>query len=102
MAELNLYEVLRRPIFTEKSYWLARKRRQYVFEVAANATKPMIKDAVETIFDVKVEKVRVMKMPAKRTVRWRNRRTVVRKPGYKKAVVTLAEGYSIDIFEGVS
>jgi large subunit ribosomal protein L23 len=101
MAELNMYEVLRRPIFTEKSYWLAKNRRQYVFEVAANATKPMIKQAVEAIFDVEVEKVRVMKMPAKRTVRWRNRRTAVRKPGYKKAVVTLAPGETIDLFEGV-
>jgi len=102
MAELNIYEVIRRPIFSEKSFWMAKKRRQYTFEVAPNATKPMIKEAVEAIFDVEVEKVRVMKMPAKRTVRWRNRRTVIRKPGYKKAVVTLQEGHSIDLFEGVS
>ncbi|HEY58423.1 MAG TPA: 50S ribosomal protein L23 [Anaerolineae bacterium] len=97
----TIYDVLRRPIITEKSNYLQRKLGQYVFEVAPGATKPMIKEAVETLFDVTVEKVRVMNMPAKRTRRWRNRRMAIRRPGYKKAIVTLAPGESIDVFEGV-
>jgi len=101
MADVNLYDVIRRPIFTEKSYWLARNRNQYTFEVAPYATKPMVKQAIEDIFGVRVLKVRLINMPAKRKVRWQNRRTFVRRPGYKKAIVTLQEGDSIDLFEGV-
>ncbi len=97
----TIYDVLRRPIITEKSNYQQKKLGQYVFEVAEDATKPMIKAAVETFFDVTVEKVRVMNMPAKRTRRWRNRRLGIRRRGYKKAIVTLAPGETIDIFEGV-
>jgi len=97
----TLYDVLRRPIITEKSNYQQKSLGQYVFEVAEDATKPMIKAAVETFFDVTVEKVRVMNMPAKRTRRWRNRRVGIRRQGYKKAIVTLAPGETIDIFEGV-
>ena len=97
----TIYDVLRRPIITEKSRSQHTKLGQYVFEVAEDATKPMIKDAVETFFNVTVEKVRVMNMPAKRTRRWRNRRLGIRRRGYKKAIVTLAPGETIDLFEGV-
>ena len=97
----TMYDVLRRPIITEKTRFLQRKYNQYVFEVAPEATKPMIKAAVEAIFGVTVEKVRVMNMPAKRTRRWRNRRMAIRRPGYKKAIVTLAPGDTIEVFEGV-
>jgi large subunit ribosomal protein L23 len=59
-----------------------------------------VKEAVELAWpDVVVEKVRIANMPAKRARRWR--RTTVRKPGWKKAIVTLAPGTSIDLFEGV-
>ena len=97
----SIYEVLRRPILTEKSSHQYAKLNQYVFEVANNATKSMIKDAVETIFDVKVLKVRTMIMPAKRSRRAMSRRVLIRKSAYKKAVVTLAPGDSISVFEGV-
>ncbi len=97
----TIYDVLRRPIITEKSNYQQSKLGQYVFEVAPDATKPMIKEAVETLFGVTVEKVRVMNVPAKRTRRWRNRRMGIRRPGYKKAIVTLAPGETIDVFEGV-
>jgi len=85
----TIYEVLRRPIITEKTNYQTR------------ATKAMVKDAVETLFDVKVDRVNVINVPAKRTRRARSRRLMVRRSGYKKAIVTLPPGESIDIFEGV-
>lgn len=97
----TIYDVLRRPLLTEKSSHQFSKLHQYVFEVSSDATKSMIKDAVETLFDVTVERVNVMNMPAKRTRRARSRRLSVRRSGYKKAIVTLADGDSIDVFEGV-
>lgn len=97
----TIYDVLRRPLQTEKSSHQYAKLNQYVFEVASDATKSMIKDAVETLFDVTVERVNVMNVPAKRTRRAQSRRLAVRRSGYKKAIVTLAPGDSIDVFEGV-
>jgi len=99
---MNLYEVLRRPVDTEKSRHQSSKLHQYVFEVARDATKTQIREAVQTLFDVEVEKVRVIVMPAKRGRRGRTgRRMVVRNPEYKKAVVTLRADQTIDVFEGV-
>jgi large subunit ribosomal protein L23 len=98
----TIYEVLRRPIETEKSRHQSGKLHQYVFEVARNATKVQIKEAVQTLFDVEVEKVNVIVMPAKRGRRGKyGRRTVVRGQEYKKAVVTVRADQSIDVFEGV-
>lgn len=97
----SIYDVLRRPILTEKSSHQYAKLNQYVFEVANDATKSMIKEAVEVLFDVKVEKVNTMIMPAKRSRRAQSRRVLVRRSMYKKAIVTLAEGDSIPAFEGV-
>lgn len=97
----SVYEVLRQPIITEKSNYQNSKLNQVVFEVALNANKRMIKDAVEKIFDVKVIRVNTMVMPAKRGRSAQSRRMQVRKGAYKKAIVQLAPGESIDIFEGV-
>ena len=97
----NYYEVIRRPIVTEKSNYLTGHLQQYVFEVRRDATRTMVKNAIETIFDVDVVRVNIINVPAKRSRRARSRRLLVRRPGYKKAIVTLAEGQTIDIFEGV-
>ena len=97
----NLYEVLRRPIITEKSNFQNGKNNQVVFEVADYATKPMIKEAVEVIFKVEVTRVNVSVVPSKKKTSGTSRRTVNRRKMYKKAIVTLAPGDSIDIFEGV-
>lgn len=96
---MHIYEILKRPVVTEKSYRIADELNQYVFEVDKRANKHQIRDAVETAFKVRVENVRVMVMPAK-TGRV-GRRKVVRKPAWKKAVVTLSRGDSIQYFEGV-
>ena len=96
----SIYDVLRRPVVTEKSNYQLNQLNQYTFEVSNDATKAMVKEAIETIFDVDVKRVNMMKTPAKRSVRARSRRLMVRKAGIKKAIVTLAEGNSIEIFEG--
>jgi large subunit ribosomal protein L23 len=97
----TLYEILRRPLVTEKSNYQSSKLNQYAFEVASKATKTQVKDAVETIFDVTVESVNIINTPAKRGRRARSRRLSVRRPGYKKALVTLKAGQTLQIFEGV-
>jgi large subunit ribosomal protein L23 len=96
MPELHIYDIIHRPVITEKSSIMSDEQNQYVFEVAANANKIQIREAVEVIFDVEVKKVRTMVMPAKRGRRGRNwyRRT----KQWKKAIVTLAEGDSIELF----
>ena len=96
----STYAILRRPIITEKSSYLS-KLGQYVFEVDPNATKNQIKEAVEAIFEVDVVRVNVINVPPRRTRRPRSRRVLVRRSGIKKAVVTLAEGQRLPVFEGV-
>jgi len=96
---MNIYEVLRRPILTEKSDY-QREASKYVFEVDQGANKHEIKAAVEKIFDVKVESVNTMQMKPKR--RRIGRRFVITHRSWKRAVVTLAPGERIqDFFEGV-
>jgi len=97
----TIYDVLRRPLVTEKSNFQSTKLNQYTFEVPVSVNKAQIKEAVESLFDVAVERVNVIILPAKRTRRARSRRLRVRRSAMKKAVVTLAEGQSIDVFEGV-
>ena len=98
----NLYDVLVRPLVTEKSSYQSGKLSQYAFVVADEATRTMVKDAVETLFEVTVARVNVMNAPAKRGRRSKSRRLLVRRPSFKKAIVTLAEGSkALEIFEGV-
>jgi large subunit ribosomal protein L23 len=92
-------EIIRRPVITEKSNFMASENRQYTFVVDSRANKLQIKEAVELAWpSVIVDKVRVMNMPAKRARRWRQ--VTIRKTGWKKAIVTLESG-TIDLFEGV-
>ena len=94
---MHLYEVLRRPLITEKAI-LLQEGNKYAFEVANGATKPQIKEAVEQAFKVKVLKVNVITVPGK--TRRFGRRQVTGSP-WKKAVVTLKAGNKIGFFEGV-
>ncbi len=98
MAELSPYEVIKRPLNTEKST-LAAEMNQYIFEVDPRANKVQVREAVEQVFKVDVTKVRVINMPP-RFGRW-GRKRVKRSPAWKKAIVTLAPGQKIEIFEGV-
>lgn len=96
MAELHIYDVLRRPVVSEKTAILSDEKNQYVFEVADEANKVQIKEAVEVIFDVDVLKVNTMVVPAKRGRRGRN--WYLRSKQWKKAVVTLAADQKIELF----
>lgn len=97
----TVYDVLVRPLITEKSNFQNSKLHQIAFEVTRDSTKAMIKDAVELLFNVKVQRVNVLNVAAKRSRRAQSRRMRVRKSGYKKALVTLMPGQTVDIFEGV-
>ena len=97
----TIYDVLIRPLVTEKSNYQSSALNQFSFVVANEATKTMVKDAVETLFDVNVVRVNIMNAPAKRGRRARSRRLLVRRPGFKKAIITLADGETLELFEGV-
>lgn len=97
----TIYDVLKRPIVTEKTNYMNSDLHQYVFEVSVDATKVLVKDAIEALFEVNVNRVNLINVPPKRTRRWKSRRVKVRRSGYKKAIVTLKPGDTIDIFEGV-
>jgi large subunit ribosomal protein L23 len=94
---MHLYEVLRRPLITEKNTVL-QAQNKYAFEIADGANKPMIKQAVEKAFKVKVTKVNVLTMQGK--TKRVGRRQVQTNP-WKKAIVTLQPGDKIEFFEGV-
>lgn len=97
----TIYDILRRPLVTEKSNYQMNKLHQYVFEVARDATRTQVKDAVEKLFNVSVLQVNILRVPAKRKRQARNRQETVRNPAYKKAVVTLSPADRIPFFEGV-
>ena len=85
----NLYEIIRRPLITEKSTALKETQHSLCFEVHRDATKPEIKKAVETLFGVKVKDVRVANVHGKVK---RQGRYVGRRPDWKKAYVVLKPG----------
>ncbi|MBM3189297.1 MAG: 50S ribosomal protein L23 [Chloroflexi bacterium] len=95
---MHLYEILKRPIMTEKGNYQAEQLRKYAFEVDRSATKQMVRQAVEHAFDVTVESVHIINMKGKRR-RWG--RHVGQMSDWKKAIVTLAPGDTISFFEGV-
>ena len=108
---LSIYEVLRRPILTEKALNLMNQnnKKKYIFEVNRKATKIDVKNAVEKLFNVKVDKVNIVNIPPK-TVIYRSRykfqsdRNIYykhKKNGLKKAIITLKEGYKIDFIENI-
>jgi large subunit ribosomal protein L23 len=95
-----LENVLRRPIISEKSIRLA-KENQYTFEVAPEATRVQVRQAVEKMFEnVEVAQVDILIATPKKTRSLRTRRMRTRRAAYKKAIVTLSKG-NIPIFEGV-
>lgn len=95
---MNPYDILRRPVITEKNTYLMEESK-YTFEVDRGANKIQIAQAVETCFpNVKVVSVNTMLMPTKQR---RRGRIVGQTRAWKKAVVTLREGDRIEMFEGV-
>ena len=94
----NIHEVIVRPVITEKSTDQLDRNHAYTFVVAREANKIEIAQAVEALFNVKVQSVRTMQYRGKER---RVGRHVGRRANWKKAVVTLREGDTIEIFEGV-
>lgn len=90
-------DILRGPVVTEKSTALS-EHNQYAFRVSRDSTKPEIKAAVETLFSVKVSRVNTLNVRGK-VKRFRGR--LGKRPDAKKAIVTLAEGQSIDYTGGI-
>jgi large subunit ribosomal protein L23 len=95
--DLRHFDVIRGPHITEKAT-LVSEHNAVVFKVATDATKPAIKAAVEALFDVKVTGVNTITQKGK-TKRWKG--APYQRSDFKKAIVTLAEGQSIDVTEGV-
>ena len=95
---MNLHprQVLIAPVVSEKSYSLLEENK-YAFRIHDSAHKTQVRQAVEQLFDVKVERVNVMRVKPKPKRRGYHRGV---RPGWKKAVVQLREGDKIDIFEG--
>ena len=95
---MNVHDVIRRPLVTEKSSIGREEQNIVTFAVDPRANKHEIQRAVEGLFDVKVVAVRTMRMPRKSR---RVGKFMGRKPEWKKAIVRLAEGQTIEFFEGV-
>ncbi|HHV93920.1 MAG TPA: 50S ribosomal protein L23 [Firmicutes bacterium] len=93
----DLWSIIRRPVISERTMDLMQQNK-YTFEVDIKATKPQIREAVEQIFNVEVEKVNTMRVRGKRR---RMGRTEGKRPDWKKAIVTVKEGQRIELFEGL-
>lgn len=97
MSKSQYYDIIRSPVITEKST-MASESNQVVFNVASSADKPMIKAAVEALFEVKVKAVNTLVRKGK-VKRFRGIKG--RQSDVKKAIVTLEEGHSIDVTTGL-
>lgn len=93
----TLHRTIVRPLITEKSSAAYQDRGEYTFEVHPDATKPQIRTAIEQLFAVKVTGVWTLNVRGKEK---RMGKTVGRRPNWKKAIVKLREGDTIEIFEG--
>jgi len=94
----NVYEVIVKPLFTEKGASLKEVNNQLLFQVSPGANKQEIKQAVEEIFKVKVEKVATVNVRGKLKSMGRH---IGRRSDWKKAIVTLKKGENLDLIEGV-
>ncbi len=95
---MDVYDIIRRPLVAEKSNIGREEENLVTLAVNPAANKHEVRRAIEELFDVQVISVRTMRMPRKSR---RVGKFVGRKPEWKKAIVRLAEGHSIEFFEGV-
>ena len=95
----RIYEVIKRPLMTEKNTIIGEKQNAYVFEVAKDSTKDEIKAAIDRLFNVKVKDVNTLIAHGK--MKRVSGRYYGRRSKWKKAVVTLNEGHKIQLVEGV-
>ncbi len=97
MIQEAMYQTILGPVITEKST-LGSEHGQITFRVAIDATKPQVKQAVEELFKVKVKAVNTIRVKGKKK---RFRGVMGRRPDWKKAVITLEDGHSIDVTTGI-
>lgn len=95
-AKYHHFNTLHKPVITEKSYKATGEANQYTFRIAPEATKVQVKAAIEAIFEVEVVKVQVVNMPSKEKRRGAHTGT---RSGYRKAIIRLAEGQSLEVAE---
>jgi large subunit ribosomal protein L23 len=95
---VNAQQIVQRPLVTERSMTLRDTQNKYMFKVHPRATKPQIRKAIEELFTVKVTGVATMNVVGKPK---RLGRSVGRRPAWKKAIVTVAQGQTIEIYDAV-
>jgi large subunit ribosomal protein L23 len=93
--DLTIYDVIKGPIITDKAYKLNNTLKQLVVEVHMDANKARVKEALEKLFNVKVDKVRVSIRKGKKRLSSKKRPIIGKK--IKKAIVSLKDGYNIDV-----
>jgi len=99
---MDISKIIIKPVITEKSSQLSEKLNKYTFVVNKKATKSQIKKAIELLYNVKVEKVNTLIQRGKRYLIYTKRGiSKGRKPFYKKAIITLKEGYKIDLYSNI-
>jgi large subunit ribosomal protein L23 len=94
--KLTVFDIIQAPVVSDKAFALNQKLNKLVLKVHPQANKMQIKEALQRVFNVKVEKVNTMRREGKNR---RVRRTIVQSPTTKRVIVTLKEGYTIDLFD---
>lgn len=96
--DLSIYEIIRNPRVTNKALQLNQQLKKLVLHVHPKANKSMVAEAIERLFDVKVKKVNIVVRKGK-VRRTRRGREETQGPTMKKAIITLAPGYALDLFD---
>jgi len=95
---MDIYQIIKKPLITEKGTRQKEQSNQLIFEVDRRANKILVRNAIESIFKVRVLSVRMVNVKGKQRTVGRN---VGKKPDWKKAIVKLAPGENIEFFEGI-
>lgn len=93
--DLTIYDIIKGPVISDKAYRLSSRFQQLFLRVHMHANKNLVAEALEKLFNVKVEEVRIQIRKGKSRI---VKRRVISRPDEKRAIVTLAEGYSLDLF----
>jgi large subunit ribosomal protein L23 len=94
--DLTIYDIIQGPVITDKAYKLNKGRKKLVLRVHPQANKPLIKEALKKLFNVEVDDVNIINRKGK--IRRVGKR-VIQCSGAKRAIITLAEGYTLDLFD---
>lgn len=97
--ELSIYEIIKGPVVTEKAQDLNSRLHQLVLKVHPDANKPRVKEAIEKLFNVKVDSVRVMNRKGKKRAHGRARNRFSYDKTEKIAIIKLKDGYEVNVFE---